>query len=99
MTWSGWAGSAPWASANVQVHFYRITPMNRHYLIEKRRPDGKLDLTPPQPAEIETTDRKLINRWFNSHPNCPVAPSVEDIKRWYEKGSGFRLREITWSRQ
>lgn len=67
------------------------------WIVEKRHPDGTLDLTGPQPASIVISEEEVYRLYFNAHPKaCTVSP--QDAGVWWlsTQPKGTKIRPKTW---
>ena len=70
---------------------------NARYIMERRFPDGTLDLRGQQPPFIECTEQQICSYFFDRDGKGPDGPpaSQEVIAAWYRE-RGWTWREKTW---
>lgn len=64
------------------------------FVVEKRKADGTLDFSEPQPPFITATEDQLCDYWFRKNPDAPN-PDIKDVYAWYH-AQGFMTRPKTW---
>lgn len=63
-------------------------------VIEKRKPNGSLDFSAPQPPKAEAKFDDVYEWYFRAHPSVKSA-GWSDLKSWLDS-KGWKLRAKTW---
>lgn len=65
----------------------------QEYIMEKRHPDGKLDLSDPQPPFLICTEQEVFDHFFRN--NDVETATQEEVRAWYA-AQGFSWRVKYW---
>lgn len=73
------------------------------FVVEKRKADGSLDFSEPQPPFQEATEQQIFDHYFKHHPcncgkpmgTCRCTASQGEVREWY-RAQGFMVRAKTW---